>query len=152
MRLLEDIRGGRLPAAPDVRFRFVDVEDVAAGLIAAADHGIPGRCYVLAGDATFDLPRLAELAREIDHRVRTPRLLPRGAALAIAGLMEAQGRVLGREPAFLRSQVRLWSGAAEAFDAGRARDELGWRPRSSEDAVRRCFADLATRRADAVAA
>jgi dihydroflavonol-4-reductase len=57
--------------------------------------------------------------------------------------MEGLARLTGRQPALLRSQVRLWNRAATIYDTSKARSELGWQPRSSEQAVRECLAYLA---------
>ncbi len=117
MGLLDRVIRGKLTAAPDFRFTFVDVRDVAQGILAAAEKGRAGQRYLLAGDQSMGMRRLAELAREFSPDVRPPRLLPRGAAMAVAALMEGSGRLSGQEPAILRSQIRLWYQAAEAFDS-----------------------------------
>jgi nucleoside-diphosphate-sugar epimerase len=142
MRLLDAVLRGRLPAAPDVRLNFVDVRDVAAGMIAAAEKGRPGERYILAGDESMGLRRLAELAREISPAVRLPLLLPRSVVMPAAGLMERWARLTGQEPALQRSQVRLFAGTDENLDSGKACRELGWQARSSQQAVRECLAYL----------
>jgi dihydroflavonol-4-reductase len=70
--------------------------------------------------------------------------MPAPAALAAATMMEGLARLTGRPPALLRSQVRLWCGASITYDTRKARAELGWQPRTSEQAVRACLAYLAS--------
>ncbi len=142
MTVLDRVLRGKLATAPDFYFTFVDVRDVAQGMIAASGKGRAGERYLLAGDQPTGIRRLAELAGEASPRARTPRLIPEGTALATAALLEGLARVTGREPAILRSQVRLWYRAAQTYDCGKPRRELGWEPRPSEQALRECFAYL----------
>lgn len=144
MRLLDDVMAGRLPLAPDLRFNYVDVRDVADGMRVAADRGTPGHRYVLAGDAVLGVRELAVIAREVEPTVAMPRVLPHPLAFAMAAAMEATARLTGNEPRLLRSQLRLW-GHDEPLDATTARRDLGWQPRPTRDALREAFAFLAGR-------
>lgn len=64
-------------------------------------------------------------------------------ALAAATLMEARARLTGRQPAILRSQIRLWQQKTTSYDTSKARHELGWQPRPSEQALSECLTYLA---------
>jgi dihydroflavonol-4-reductase len=143
MTLPDRIIRGTLRTAPDFSFTYVDARDVAQAMITAAGKGRAGERYLLAGDQSISVTRLAELACEVSAQARLPRLMPTPAAMAIATLTEGLARVTGRPPLLLRSQVRLWNHAAVDWDTTKARTELAWQPRSSEQAVRECLADLA---------
>ena len=63
---------GRLPGVLDAPMNFVDVEDVAAGQLLAAEHGKPGERYILGGVnlgwARADRPRRRAVGRPLpDH-------------------------------------------------------------------------------------
>lgn len=150
MTLPDRIMRGALPAAPDFRFTYVDVRDVAEAMITAAGKGRAGERYLLAGDEPMSVTRLAELACQVSPQARMPRIMPRPAALATATVMAGLSRLTGRPPALLRSQVRLWNRQATRYDTSKARAELGWQPRSCEQAARECLAYLASHPAAAV--
>lgn len=65
--------------------------------------------------------------------------------MGVASVMELGGRLTGREPAFVRSQVRMFYGAEQELVTEKARRELGYAPRSSAEAVHECFAYLIER-------
>ena len=143
MTLLDRILRGKLSVAPDLHFTYIDARDVAQAMIAAAGRERAGERYLLAGDRAMSVTRLAELACQVSAQARVPRVMPAPAALAAATMMEGLARLTGRPPALLRSQVRLWCGASITYDTSKARAELGWQPRTSEQAVRECLAYLA---------
>jgi nucleoside-diphosphate-sugar epimerase len=145
MGLLERVVRGALPVDMNIRFNFVDVRDVADGMIAAAERGRAGQRYILAGDESMGIPRLIELASEFSPGLQPPPKVPRSVLMAAASIMELGGRLTGREPALVRSQVRMFYGTEQELAAEKARRELGYTPRSSEEAVRECFAYLIER-------
>src|SRR5487761_1725758 len=73
MTLLDRILRGKLPAAPDFCFTYVDVRDVAQAMITAAGQGRTGERYLLAGDRATGIIRLAELARLASPQASMPR-------------------------------------------------------------------------------
>jgi dihydroflavonol-4-reductase len=152
MGVLDSVVRGSLPVDVGFRFNFVDVRDVAEGMIAAAERGRAGERYILAGDESMDIPRMIEIAREFSSGLRIPPRVPRLVLMAAASAMEIGGRLAGREPAFLRSQVQLYYGVEQEFVTDKARRELGYAPRSSEEVVRECFAYLIEREGDRDAA
>lgn len=143
--VLERVVKGKLPVDVNFRFNFVDVRDVAEGMVAAARKGRAGERYILAGDESMDIPRMVELAREFSPGLWTSPKVPRLLLVAAASAMELGGRLTGNEPMILRSQVRLYYGAEQRFVTDKARRELGYAPCSSEEAVRGCFAYLVGR-------
>jgi dihydroflavonol-4-reductase len=152
MGVLDSVIRGSLPVDVNFRFNFVDVRDVAQGMIAAAERGRAGERYILAGDESMGIPRMIEIAREFAPGLRIPPRVPRPVLTAAASAMEIGGRLTGREPAFLRSQVKLYYGVEQEFVTDKARRELDWKHRSSEEAVRECFAYLIEREEDRDAA
>lgn len=139
MKFLQTLRTGKLPLDPDFHFNFVDVRDVAAGLMQAAERGRPGERYILANHHSSSL---ADMLKALDGR-RTPARAPRGLLMAMAGLQEGLARVTGRAPELLRSQVRLFHGVRQEYDIAKACRELGYSPRPPAEALAAGYAWLA---------
>ena len=142
MGVLKRVLGGEMPVDVNFRFNFVDARDVAEGMVAAAKRGRPGERYILAGDESMGIPRMVEIDREFSSGLRVPPRVPRPVLMGAASLMELEGRLTGREPMVLRSQVKMYYGNEQGFVIDKARRELGYAPRPSEEAVRECFAYL----------
>jgi dihydroflavonol-4-reductase len=129
---------GRLPLAPPGGFNLVDVRDVAAGHLLAAEHGRPGRRYLLGGEDHTFLSLMRLLATVAGLR---PRLLPRcrlwGLAV-LAVLAEGWAHLLGKEPFPSFGHVRVnsyhWYCRHD-----RAADELGYAPRPLSEALADTF-------------
>lgn len=120
-------------------FNFVDVRDVAAGMMAAAVRGRSGERYLLATEKAVSNRRLLELAREFNPEVKVPPRPPRLALIAVAGAMELGGLLTGAAPRLTRSQVKIFYGSERRMDLSKAREELGYLPRDPETALRQAF-------------
>lgn len=131
--LLASFARGRLPVLPfaDLGLNLTYVDDIATGIITALDKGQPGRSYVMGGEIT-----------------------------RVAGAFDTLGRVVGRPAprwnlpyrvldvaSWLRPQLHevITSSRGVTFWAtdARAREELGYAPRSLEDGLRETFAPSA---------
>ncbi len=124
---------GRLPAVIDAPMNFVDVEDVAAGHLRAADLGRPGERYILGGrNTTWPalIDRIAELSGIHHPVVVLPREIARVArvrdALGLPGPVAAEGYQL---------MAQEWR-----FSSEKARRELGYRTRPFEETLRSTIA------------
>lgn len=142
MQFLEAVRTGKVPLDPDVHFNFVDVRDVAEGMIRAAERGRPGERYILANRHSSSL---ADMLQAMGTGRRPPAKAPRRLLMAMAWLQEAMARLTGRAPELLRSQVRLFHGVRQEYDIGKAGRELGYAPRPPAEALAAGFAWLAAR-------
>ena len=95
-RLLRSWLAPGLHPIVDGRFDFVDVRDVARGLVLAGERGRPGQTYLLSGS----LLSLAELRRLVGEALGRPLAvltLPHWLALAATPLAALAGRLAGRE-------------------------------------------------------
>jgi dihydroflavonol-4-reductase len=133
-RLIIDVVRRKLPGWTPGRNNFVDVRDVARGMIAALERGQRGRCYILGGEnMTYGdiMQRIAAVAGVAPPRLRVPRAL--AAPIGWAGdLVE---RFAGREP--LINSVTVGYGFCERFifSSARAERELGYRSSPIEPAI-----------------
>jgi len=128
--ILRGLARGRYPAlvGAERRTSWIFLDDLVDALVRVMERAAPGRDFVLAGDAI----RFRELAQQVAALagVRAPTVdLPLGVARLAVALAGPLYRLRGRRPPFSRAQLanlsRDW-----AFDDRRAREELGWRPRS----------------------
>jgi dihydroflavonol-4-reductase len=120
---------GRLPAVIDAPMNFVDVEDVAAGHLLAADHGKPGERYIL-GATNMRWPALIDRVAELSGVHHPVVVLPRQIA-QIARAREALG-IPGPMPAEAYAlMAQDWR-----FSSQKAKRELGYRTRPIDQTLR----------------
>ncbi|MFZ0060172.1 MAG: hopanoid-associated sugar epimerase [Acidimicrobiales bacterium] len=135
-RLVLDFLNGRMPGWFDTALNIVDVDDVAAGHLLAAERGGIGRSYIVGGENLELREILAELARCTGlprPRFRVPRPVAFGAAY-LSELVE--GRLLNRTPHVPLEGARMAS-TRMVFSDARARRELGYRSRPAAEAIER---------------
>ncbi len=127
-----DAARGKLPAGVPGKFDMVDVRDVAAGFLLAAEKGRTGHNYLLGGHR-FDLFEaqvlIAGLAGQKGPRIR----IPIRALAAIAPLVDPIARRFGSEsfaPAALENIAM-----SPVVDRSKAGAELGYEPRSTHDTL-----------------
>jgi len=122
-RIVVDFLNRRLPAYVDTGLNLVDVRDVAAGHLLAAERGRVGEAYIL-GHRNLTLLELLQVLGRLAGlrapRLRLPHVLPISAAL----VDQAVSRLLGRTPRLSLEAVRM-STHFMYFDAGKAVRELG---------------------------
>ena len=132
--MIEMFLKGRSPAYLDCLLNFVDVRDVAAGIVLAGDRGRPGVRYVLGGE-NLRLSELLRLIEEVSGRRMPTRTVPAPVALGAALVSEwIADRITRRTPAANLEGVRL-ALRSTPFDSRRARDELGYAPRPVREAI-----------------
>lgn len=124
----------KIPATMPGGISFVDVRDTADAFIQAMDRAPAGATYLLgAANMTFNdfFKRLSQLSG-----IAPPRIpLPGKAAVAGARFLEHAFRTLGKTPEIDPASVEM----AQYFwyiDSSRAREDLGFRPRPSNETLR----------------
>jgi dihydroflavonol-4-reductase len=127
-RMLLQVARGRGLFAPLGTNNFCDVRDVADGVLAAAERGVTGRRYILAGErlSYFQAWRIfAKVTRAL------PPLFPAGPAMrSAAGFFgDLRTMLTGGEPD-VNSAATAMSAQQRNFQSTRAQRELGfrWRP------------------------
>ncbi len=113
---------------------FVDVRDVAAGVLAAADRGQPGERYLLTGENRRWQTFFQELTRAAGRPI--PRVtLPGWLAPPLSRLLSQRGK----RPALSTDNAKF-VGWFFFFTNEKARRELGFAPRPLRDSLRDAFA------------
>jgi dihydroflavonol-4-reductase len=145
MGFLAAVLARKLVLDPNFHFNFVDVRDVADGLICAAEQGRPGQRYLLANQRASSLAEVIEALNTLCPGYRLPRRAPKALLLLIAWLQEQRARYTGQPAELLLSQVRMFYGVRQVYCIDKAIKELGYQPRSPQDALKQAFAHLLAR-------
>lgn len=137
-QLLIDYYRGRLTAGVEGGYDFVDVRDVAAGILAACEKGERGECYFLTG-RYITVRELLNLYHEVTGKRRVRTILPMWFAKGTAYLAEAYYKMLKQPPLYTPYSLYTLSIGAR-FSNQKARQKLGFRLRSmlttARDSVR----------------
>lgn len=145
MNFLASVQKREVPLDPDFHFNFVDVRDVAQGMIQAATRGRPGHRYILANEHSSPLASLVDAANAVTPGYRLPPRAPKWLLLCVAWLKERVAQITGAPANLLVSQVRMFYGIKQEYSIAKARSELGYKPRPPEEALRMAFAYLSER-------
>ena len=132
-QLVLDFASGHLKSYVSGAYDFVDVRDVAHGLILAAEKGQTGHHYIFSG-AQVQVPELMEeLARNIGYPAPTYRI-PATIARAAGVLASAYYRLLRRRPVFTAYSIDVLRSNSQVSSA-RAREELGFMTRPWRESI-----------------
>lgn len=133
-QLILDFASGYLKSYVSGAYDFVDVRDVARGLILAADKGQSGRHYIFSG-AQVQVPELMEeLARDIGYPAPTYRI-PTMIARTAGILASVYYRLLRRKPVFTAYSIDVLR-SNSLVSSARARKELGFTSRPWQESIR----------------
>ena len=108
---------------------IVHVDDVAAGIVAALTHGLPGHRYILAGD-NLSLRHLARTTLSLLGRSTPILLLPNDLLRGVARWGSALGLPLPFEPEVIPYATLHWY-----VSNRKARAQLGVRFRGARDVL-----------------
>lgn len=132
MPVLNAFRKGRLKvwAGGSRVTGIVHVDDLAEAMILAVDRGKSGDYYIIsAGDLTtremFEI-----FSRETG--ISAPREAPEPLVRLVANVLDPIGRLSGWQPPIDNERVHYVYDRCVRVDATKARQELGWNPRSPE--------------------
>jgi dihydroflavonol-4-reductase len=132
-RIIVEAASGRMPAFVDTGLNLVHVDDVAAGHVAALQHGRIGERYILGGENMTLAEMLASIARLVGRR--PPRIrLPRHLIYPLAYAAEAAARITDREPFVTLDGLRMAKNRM-FFTSGKAERELGYKARPVDAAI-----------------
>jgi dihydroflavonol-4-reductase len=128
-RMIGNYLRGRLPAVVDGETNVVDVQDVAAGHLAAAEKGRPGERYILGGHDVRWVDLLERVARL--SGVRHPLVVLPPEAAEVARLAERL-----RVPSPIAAEGIVLMAQNWRYTSRKARRELGYRARRLDDTLR----------------
>lgn len=123
---------GKLPAGVHGGNNFVDVRDVADGILACADKGLAGECYILSGHNTT-VKAILEHVRTILNCKRLV-YLPLQLIKMIAPIYEKIA-VMRHKTTFLTPYSAYALGANAAYSHEKATEAFGFSPRRIEETI-----------------
>lgn len=133
-QLILDFTSGALKSYVSGAYDYVDVRDVARGLMLAAAKGKNGRYYILSG-TQIQVPELMrELAKHTGLPAPTYRI-PSWLARAAGVLASPYYRLLKKRPVFTAYSIDVLR-SNSAVSAARAREELGFTSRPWQESLK----------------
>ena len=135
--LITDYCRGRLVAAMDGGFDFVDVRDVAEGIIACTQKGRPGECYLLT-NSYYKIRELMDMLCRITGRKKIKSYLPLWFVKATAPIAELYYRILKQPPLYTRYSIYTLS-TNNRYSHKKATEELGYGTRDMESTLKDTF-------------
>ena len=131
-----------LPSLVPGGFDWVDVRDLAAGILSALEHGRHHENYLMSG-TWASIGELATLAQAMTHTAPPRLTVPFWLAYLGAPFMVAYANLTGTEPLYTADALfTLQNGSRVVSD--KARSELGFETRPLRDTVRDSHRWLAT--------
>lgn len=119
---------------------IVHVDDLVAAIILAAEKGKPGEHYIIsAGDLTTrEMFEILSQATGIPVPSEAPKPLVR----LVANILDPIGRAFKWQPPLSRERVHYVYDRCVRVDASKARQELGWQPRSASETLQEIVGTL----------
>ena len=125
---------GRIPLVFGGGNNFVDVRDVASGILLAARLGTPGQRYILGGTNLSYTSFYSELARAANRPILRFRI-PTALARIAAKISDQFSRKQRKRPLLTSAQARLL-GLFFYYDSAKAIRELGYHSRPLAETIR----------------
>lgn len=117
----------RLPCGVTGGYDFVDVRDVAQGILSAAEKGRSGECYILSNRYVSIKELISMMGKAADRKDRTP-IIPIFLAQIAAPFVELWSKIAGKRTVFTGYSLYTLK-TRSLFSHDKATRELGYRPR-----------------------
>lgn len=133
-QLILDFANGRLTACVKGGYDFVDVRDVACGVLRACDRGEAGECYLLT-NRFVEVKELLDQVSEVRGVKKIRTVLPMWLARLTAPLSELYYAALKQPPLYTSYSLYTLTSNSN-FSKAKAEKELGYRNRPLEETVK----------------
>ena len=139
-RMIIDYLNGALTAAVEGGYDFVDVRDVANGVIAATERGKSGECYILC-NRYVAMPELLNTLSRVTGGRKIRTYLPVWFVRLTAPLAELYYKLRNVSPLFTRYSLDVLTSNAR-FTCAKAKRDLGYKARDISVTLRDTVAFL----------
>lgn len=133
-QLIIDFANGRLKAYVNGGYDFVDVRDVADGIINACQKGKSGECYILS-NRYVEVKELLDLVSKVRKNQKIRTKLPMWIAKLTAPLSEIYYSILKEPPLYTRYSLYTLSSNSN-FSNTKAKKELDYKNRDLEETIK----------------
>ncbi|HEX6242937.1 MAG TPA: NAD-dependent epimerase/dehydratase family protein [Polyangiales bacterium] len=131
---LWQVASGKMKVALDAGAPTVDIRDVAQAALLAEQHGRTGERYIIANEFISNRDFFAIATAHLGNE--PPRLVSLATAHRLAWVLERLLKLLRRKDFMLTTDAVYLSNAFQRMDNGKARRDLGWRPRPITETIR----------------
>ena len=132
--LVKEVSNGKLLACVRGGYNFVDVRDVADGVISACKNGTKGECYILS-NKYITIKELTDLICGLQGRKKIKIVLPISFAKIIAPVFEIYYNFKKQTPLFTKYSLYTLSSNSN-FSNEKAKKELNFKNRSMKDTIK----------------
>lgn len=132
-QLIIDFANGRLKACVKGGYDFVDVRDVADGIINACDKGKCGECYILS-NRYVEIKELLDMISEVRNTKLIKSILPMWLAKLTAPLSEIYYALLKQPPLYTKYSLYTLKSNSN-FSNEKAKKELGYSNRELKETI-----------------
>jgi dihydroflavonol-4-reductase len=132
-QLISDFLCGGLKAYVDGRYNFVDVRDVAKGILGMIENWKTGGCYILSGHEITVGQMLEEIAGASGKKMLRVKL-PFWFVMSTSFLSEVYYFLLRKKPLYSRYSIQTLRSNCR-FSNEKARNELGFSPRPVQESL-----------------
>ena len=133
-QLIIDFANGRLTACVKGGYDFVDVRDVADGIISACDKGKKGECYILS-NRYVEIKELLDIISEVRNTKKIRTILPMWLAKLTAPLSEIYYAILKEPPIYTKYSLYTLKSNSN-FSNEKAKKELGFKNRELKETIK----------------
>ncbi|MBA6315699.1 NAD-dependent epimerase/dehydratase family protein [Cellulophaga baltica] len=135
--LVLQILKGEIPVDTNVTLNWISVKDVALGAYKAMNKGRHLERYILANEMHTTLQESVAIAANLypELKLKTPKKIPKWLLYTVAALMEWSSKLTGKEPLLQRQYVTMFYGLKQDYDLQKSREELGFNPKPSKQAL-----------------
>lgn len=125
----------QLPIDPNFAFNYIDVKDVAKGIVLADKLGRIGERYILATEQSITTSAVFAMAKDIFPDIIIPGQLLKSELTEIAKNMEDESTITKTAPLLMVNNIEAYYNADSRVDISKARNELGFNPISPEKVI-----------------
>lgn len=133
-QLILDIAKGSLRAIVKGGYDFVDVRDVADGVISSCKKGKKGECYILS-NRYVEVKELVDLISEQEHVKKIKTVLPMWIAKVTAPLSEIYYKLKKESPLYTSYSLYTLESNSN-FSNKKAKEELGYKNRPMKETIK----------------
>lgn len=133
-QLILDIANGSLRAFVKGGYDFVDVRDVADGVISSCKNGKKGECYILS-NRYVEVKELVDLISKAAGVKKIKTILPMWIAKATAPFSEIYYKLRKEPPLYTKYSLYTLTSNSN-FSNEKAKRELGYKNRSMEETIK----------------